>query len=52
MERINQSLFRKKIKLRDPSCDVSCISTNIQDGGKLNTSNQNMSRNKADIKIL
>ena len=23
------SLFRKKIKLRDPTCDVSCISTNM-----------------------
>ena len=40
-----QSLFRKEIKLRDSTCDVSCISTNIQDGGQ---PNQNMSRNKAD----
>ena len=28
------SLFHKKTKTRDPSCDVSCISTNIQDGGQ------------------
>ena len=45
-------LFREKIKLRDPTCDVSCISTIIQDGGQLNISNQNMSRNNADIRIL
>ena len=38
------SLFRKKIKLRDPTCDVSCISTNIQHGGQLNIFNQNMSQ--------
>ena len=38
-------------KLRDPSCDVSCISTNIQDGGQLNISNQNMSQNKANVKF-
>ena len=45
-------LCRKKKKLRDPSCDVSCISTNIQDGGQLKISSQNISPNKADIKIL
>ena len=39
------------MKLRDPSCDVSCISTNIQDGGQHNISNQNMYRNKADSVI-
>ena len=39
-------------KLRDPSCDVSCISTDIQDGGQLKISSQNISPNKADIKIL
>ena len=37
--------------MHDPTCDVSCISTNIQDGGQLNISSQIMSRNKADIKI-
>ena len=42
------SLFHKKIKLRDPSCDVSCKSRNVQDGGQLNVSSQNVSRNKAD----
>ena len=42
------SLFHKKIKLRDPSCDVSCKSRNVQDGGQLNISSQNVSRNKAD----
>ena len=47
-----QSLFRKKIKLRDPNCDgVQCISTNTQDKGQLNISNQNVTRNKADRKI-
>ena len=30
-----ESLFRKKIKLRNPTCDESCISTSIQDGGQL-----------------
>ena len=44
-------VLRKKIKLRDPTCDVSCISTNTQDGRQLNISNQNISRNKADVKI-
>ena len=39
-------------KLRDPSCDVSCISKNIQDGGQLKISSPNVSSNKADIKIL
>ena len=29
-----------EIKLRDPTCDVSCISTNIQDGGLRNIGNQ------------
>ena len=33
--------FAKKIRLRDPTCDVSCVSTNIQDGEQL--INQNMS---------
>ena len=28
------------------------LTTNIQDGGQLNISSQNMSRNKADIKVL
>ena len=37
-----------KKKSRDPSCDVSCISTNFQDGGQLNISNENISRNKED----
>ena len=45
-------LFRKKLKLRDPTCDISCIHTNVQDGGQVNISNQNMSRNKANDKIL
>ena len=40
------SLFRKKIILRDPSSYASCISTNIQDGGQPNTSNQNISQNR------
>ena len=35
-----KSLFRKRTKLRDSDCDVSCISKNIQDGGQLNISNQ------------
>ena len=38
-------------KMRDPSCDVSFISTNIQDGGQLMISNENISRKKADIEI-
>ena len=40
--------------LRDPrpSCDVSCISTNIQDGEKFDMSNQNIAQNKTDVKIL
>ena len=46
------SLFRKKIKLRDLSCDVLCMSTNIQDGGQLHISDQNISWNKANVKIL
>ena len=36
--------------LRRNGC-ITCISTHIQDGGQLNV-NQNMSRNKAVIKIL
>ena len=32
---VYESLFRKKIKLRDRNCDVLCISINIQDGGQL-----------------
>ena len=44
-----QSLFHKKPKLRDTR---SCISTNIQDGGQRNISNQNTLPHKADIKIL
>ena len=47
-----KSLFRKRTKLRDSDCDVSCISKNIQDGGQLNISNQYISRNKADVKML
>ena len=39
------------IKLRDPTLDASSISTNIQDGRQLNISNQNISRNKADMKF-
>ena len=39
---------RKKKKSRDPSCDVSCISTNIQDGGQLKFSNENISRRYKD----
>ena len=31
---------------------LPCMSPNIQDGEQLNISNQNMSRNKADVKIL
>ena len=46
----SESLFRKKITLRNPICDVSCISTIIQDGGQLNISNQNMSRNDSQHK--
>ena len=42
-----QSLFRKNEKLRDPTCDVLFLSTNIQDGVR-----QNISRNKAEVKIL
>ena len=38
--------------MRDPSCDVSFISKNIQDGGQLKISSQNISPNKADIKNL
>ena len=49
-EHINHCVVRKK-KSRDPCCDVSCISTYIQDGGQLKISGQNISRNKADIKI-
>ena len=45
-------IVSKEYELRDPSCDVPSISTNIQDGGQLNISNQNISRNKADIEIL
>ena len=37
---INRSLFRKKIKLRDPTYDVTLISTNIQDDEQLNISNK------------
>ena len=37
--------------MRDPSCDVSCISTNIQDGGQLKISSQNISPNKAEKKF-
>ena len=48
MEKINYYVVRKK--LRDSSCDVSCISTNIQDGGQLKISSQNISPNKADTK--
>ena len=47
-----QSLFRKKKKLRDPTCDVSCTSTNTQDGGQFTISNENMSRSKANVEIL
>ena len=43
------SLFRK---LRDPSRIVSDISTNIQTAEDLIFLMKNMSRNKADIKIL
>ena len=50
--RAYQPLCRKKKKSLDPSCDVSCISTNIQDGGQLKISSQNISPNKADIRIL
>ena len=44
----NDHYFIKK--LRDPSCDVASISTTVQDGGQFKISNQNISRNKADIK--
>ena len=39
-------------KLRDLASDISYISTNVQDGRQLNISNQNMSRNKANVKFL
>ena len=47
------SLFDNKIKLRDPSCDVSCKSRsrNVQDGGQLNISSQ-MYHEIRQIKIL
>ena len=50
-EDYNRCVSKKK-KLRDPSYDVPCISTNIQDGGQLKISSQNISPNKAGIKIL
>ena len=45
-------LFHKKIRLPDLACDVLCISTNVQDDEPLDLFNQNISRNKADVKIL
>ena len=39
------------IELRDPTCDVSCMFTNIQDSKQLNICNQSVPQNKADVKI-
>jgi ribosomal protein S17E len=38
--------------LRDPTCDVSCISSKIQDGGQFITFSQNISRIKQDMKHI
>ena len=42
-----------KIKtLRDPTCDVTCISSIIQDGGQFIAFSENISRIKQDVKNL
>ena len=40
------------IQTAELEINLSCKSTNIQDGGQLNISNQNMSRNNTDFKTL
>ena len=49
---VHAVIFRKEIQLRNPSFDVSGKSRNVQDGGQLNTSSQNISQNKADKKSV
>jgi hypothetical protein len=36
--------------LRDPCCDVTCISTKIEDGGHFIPFDQNICRSKQDMK--